>query len=236
VFLFLLSFPLLFLFEDLPLDKPLERAFTEVGFALDPDTRLRNHREHFSSNYLMHLFDAISAAFYHGEYRMAQYVVHQTVHPSHAMYAEISASRFCLAYTTQGGGFSHAPAGYSHEGAKTKEKEDPQYYTNLQEELANDPQFLIRVEENFDKMSRKSDKYGNCDKLLEKEDEVREMLKAFVEQASTGMADADADKTEIRSMKDIEEEIGATDPLMEIMRLAEELSDEDEDEDTETEI
>ena len=112
----------------LPANQGVERPMTEVGYATKPTDRLKQHRSHSSSNYLMNLVEAIFIS--RGtKYKMQHYVVFECIHIPHAMFAEILYSRLGLCYTTQGGGFSHHAAGESHGGV---EKVALQYWENMQ--------------------------------------------------------------------------------------------------------
>ena len=123
------------------MDEHLDRPLCEIGYAIVPIEHVEQHSKHTSSNYLMNLTDAICKVKF-GKYRIAQYIVLHTVHLTHAMYAEIIASRIGLAYTAVGGGWCHFMAGVSHQGAETV---GDKYYSTMQERLMKDLAFLCEA-------------------------------------------------------------------------------------------
>ena len=157
--------------SSLPADQPLERPLAEVGYATTPIERLDQHARHTSSNYLMNLCEAICWVLYGDRYSIAQYVVFHTFHLSHAMYAEIVLSRIVLVYTTQGGGFSHHPAGISHPDANGVGKH---YYEEVEQRLYKDRDFLDRFESHQRKMAELTALYKNLAALPSKEKVMEE--------------------------------------------------------------
>ncbi|KAK0099236.1 hypothetical protein ONS95_006393 [Cadophora gregata] len=197
-------------------DEPLERPLCEVGFAKTPHERLAQHAAHTSSNYLMNLAEAICMTHNHlSQYRIKQYVVHHLAHHTHAMYDEILASRFALVYTSQGGGFSHYPAGISHKGAEKTEK---QHYNAQQELLARDPSFHKRVAEQLDKMKAVAEFY-------ERFVEVSKQHRESIEKVALAARALDKKCDEVAEQQARERQIWAelTDPILDFMDFAEEL-------------
>lgn len=96
---------------------PLEVPLVEFGYAAAPVTRLRQHREHQSSNYIMNLAEAICLTLFGFDYPMEQYVVFHIFRVEQAVAAEILFTRLGQGYTADGGGFSHALAGRSNDSA-----------------------------------------------------------------------------------------------------------------------
>jgi len=145
---------------------------------------------------------------------MAQYVVFHIFHLSHAMFAEIVLSRIGLVYTTQGGGFSHHPAGISHPDAKGVGKD---YYENMETRLYKDPEFLGRFESHQSKMAELAELYKNLAALPAMEKAVEEELR----QVAQAMKRALEEKAQQKER--LEEMLKATEPYMRLLELAKEL-------------
>lgn len=64
-----------------PLYAPLSVPVIEIGFSNDPDRRLRQHRHHESSNYLMNLAEAIFEKEYPGAFRLQQNIIYACFRP-----------------------------------------------------------------------------------------------------------------------------------------------------------
>jgi hypothetical protein len=151
--------------KDLDPESRLARCGSEVGYATKPGDRLKQHLDHKSSNYLMNLTDSICKRF--SNYKINQYVTFLTAHPAHAMFAEILASRIGLAYTTQGGGVCHHPAGQSHGGITDIGAE---VFEELQQYLQDDPRFISRAQADMKAMDDKTKFYEDFTALIKKEE------------------------------------------------------------------
>lgn len=173
--------------ESLPQDKPLQRPLAEVGYATETYNRLRDHQRHSSSNYLMNLMEAIFIS-RDTPYKMAQFVVFECIHPSHAMFAEILYSRMALCYIKQGGGFSHFPAGRSHRGAKHMA---PEYWAKAQE-VYNSPQFTVNLEDEVRKTMEATAIYKGILASIKQqkiiEDKLRKTINEFLSDEHMPMA------------------------------------------------
>lgn len=98
---------------------PFAVPLCEVGWSVDPLTRLRSHERHSRSNYIMNLFEAICGVLYPGShYRMAQEVIYLVYRPEQAFAAEIFFKRACQGYIDRGSGFSHHGAGTNNDIAR----------------------------------------------------------------------------------------------------------------------
>jgi hypothetical protein len=128
-----------------PAGDPLSRPLSEVGYATYPDHRLKQHRMHDSSNYIMNIVDAICRADF-PNYKISQFVIFRLFDPMQGRLAEILFTRFAQGYITHGGGFSHAQAGASffhandlpigdYKKLKIKAQRDPIYLARLQKEV-----------------------------------------------------------------------------------------------------
>lgn len=200
--------------SSLPADQPLERPLAEVGYATTPIERLDQHARHSSSNYLMNLCEAICWVLYGDRYSITQYVVFHSFHLTHAMYAEIVLSRIGLVYTTQGGGFSHHPAGISHPDAKGVGKD---YYTDVEERLYDDSDFLDRVGSEIRKKEELAALYKRVVTIAAEEEvlveELRHMKRA-IEQAM---------EEDARQKERLEGMLKDTEPFMKLLQLAKDL-------------
>lgn len=200
--------------SSLPADQPLERPLAEVGYATTPIERLDQHARHSSSNYLMNLCEAICRVLYGHRYSIEQYVVFHNFHLTHAMYAEIVLSRIGLVYTTQGGGFSHHPAGISQPGANGVGKN---YYTDLEERSFADSDFLELVESELRRKNELAELYkGLVTTAAEQEALVEDLrlLKRSIEQA---MEEDAQQKERLKGM------LKDTEPFMKLLQLVKEL-------------
>ena len=99
-------------------DEPLPGCLSEVGYTYTTETRLRNHREHRSSNYIMNLFDSALALKWPQRFTVHQFVIFLCVDATQGSTAEILFTRLAVGYTGNGGGFTHYPPGRSNESVQ----------------------------------------------------------------------------------------------------------------------
>ncbi|KAI7311079.1 hypothetical protein KC326_g6419 [Hortaea werneckii] len=102
--------------EEIPKDRwdtPLPGGFTEFGYTHNVEGRLKQHREHTMSNYLMNLFDAICRRYYK-DYVWFQFVVYHIPAPILVELSEMYFTRAGQGYCKNGGGCSHTGAGRSN--------------------------------------------------------------------------------------------------------------------------
>lgn len=92
----------------------------EVGFSINTHYRLREHRKHQQSNYLMNLAESMFKHLYPGLFRLQQLVIYACYRPSHPWFSEIILTQLGQGYTDGAGGFSHYPAGRSNGNAYNK--------------------------------------------------------------------------------------------------------------------
>jgi hypothetical protein len=98
-------------------DKPLPGGLSEIGYTYTTEIRLRNHREHRSSNYIMNLFDSALALKWPQRFSVHQFIMFLCADATQGSIAEILFTRLALAYTGNGGGFTHYPPGRSNQSA-----------------------------------------------------------------------------------------------------------------------
>lgn len=99
---------------------PLTAPVVEVGFSLYPETRLKEHRHHSNSNYLMNLAQACFEYEYPGMFQLQQLVVFTCWRPEQCWLSEMFITRLAQGYVETGGGFSHYRAGFSNGTAYRK--------------------------------------------------------------------------------------------------------------------
>ena len=97
-----------------PIHAPLNVPVVEIGFSNDPRKRLRQHRHHESSNYLMNLAEAVFDMEYPGSFHLQQNIVFACYRPIHTWLSEIIVTQLAQGYVEGGAGFSHEPAGRSN--------------------------------------------------------------------------------------------------------------------------
>ena len=99
---------------------PLAAPVIEIGFSINVNHRLKEHRQHRQSNYLMNLAEAMFKHLYPGIFRLQQLVIYACYKPSHPWFSEIILTQLGQGYTEGAGGFSHYPAGFSNGSAHSK--------------------------------------------------------------------------------------------------------------------
>lgn len=95
---------------------PFRRPIAEIGYSIRPQTRLKEHRMHRSSNYIMNLTEALLKHRY-GGFELTQTVLFVCWSCTHPWLAEIAFTQLSQAYVLKAGGFSHYPAGFSNSSA-----------------------------------------------------------------------------------------------------------------------
>ncbi|KAI9877830.1 MAG: hypothetical protein M1830_002698 [Pleopsidium flavum] len=99
---------------------PLQAAIAEIGYSIRPKTRLAEHKQHRSSNYIMNLVDAMLRCRYGGSFNLKQGVLFSCWHFSQPWLGEIAFTQLAQGYVQGAGGFSHYPAGFSNGSAWSK--------------------------------------------------------------------------------------------------------------------
>ena len=97
-----------------PYHAPLSVPVIEIGFSNDPHNRLRQHRHHESSNYLMNLAEAAFEVAYPGAFRLQQMIIYACFRPIQPWLSEIVLTQLAQGYVEGAGGFSHEVAGRSN--------------------------------------------------------------------------------------------------------------------------
>lgn len=104
---------------------PLAAPVTEIGFSINWQKRLREHRHHQNSNYLMNLAEALFRYLYPESFRLQQLVIYTCYTPSQCWFSEVILTQLGQGYTDAAAGFSHYPAGRSNGSAyKQTAKQD----------------------------------------------------------------------------------------------------------------
>ena len=96
---------------------PFKAPVVEVGYSIDSKKRLREHRNHRSSNYLMNLAEAMFQYLYPDLFPIRQAIIYACYRPMQPWLSEIMFTRIAQGYTYGGRGFSHYPPGFSNGSA-----------------------------------------------------------------------------------------------------------------------
>ena len=104
-------------------DAPFEHPPGECGYSRDTHTRLAQHRNRKSSNYVMNLVEDICAYLHRTgtfvqHFWMHQCIIYLIFRPTQAAIAEIFCSGLLQVWVENGGGFNAYPAGRSVESAR----------------------------------------------------------------------------------------------------------------------
>ncbi len=138
-----------------PVHAPLNVPVVEIGFSNDPRKRLRQHRHHESSNYLMNLAEAVFSLEYPGSFRLQQKIVFACYRSIQTWLSEIVVTQLAQGYVEGGAGFSHEPAGRSNTSSNKRVPTkiwtlfEAQIYANdrmEKEVMANSQQLLDRLQ------------------------------------------------------------------------------------------
>jgi hypothetical protein len=93
-------------------DKPLQFPLVEIAYAKRCIDRLKDHKRHSSSNYVMNLTEAICAALAHEFgtlFAIEQAVIYLIWLPEQTEISEIGFTKLAESYTHNAGGFSNFP-------------------------------------------------------------------------------------------------------------------------------
>lgn len=96
---------------------PLDAPVVEIGFSIDPQKRLREHRRHRNSNYSMNLTQVSFQYMFLDVFHLDQHIIYQCYRPPQTWFGEIVLTQLAQGYTDGAGGFSHYPAGFSNGSA-----------------------------------------------------------------------------------------------------------------------
>jgi hypothetical protein len=99
-------------------DTPFLHPPGECGYALNSHTRLRQHRHHQSSNYVMNIVEDICTHLHTSgilptKFFMHQFIIYLIFKPEQVRIAEIFCSGLLQVWVENGGGFNQWPAGLS---------------------------------------------------------------------------------------------------------------------------
>ena len=132
--------------EGQPVHAPLTVPVVEIGFSNDPTKRLRQHRHHESSNYLMNLAEAIFVMEYPSAFQLQQNIVFNCYRPIQPWLSEIVITQLAQGYVEGGGGFSHETAGRSN--TSSNRIVPPKTWQILEARVYMDGRFMREIEEN----------------------------------------------------------------------------------------
>ncbi|GAB1743773.1 hypothetical protein NU219Hw_g693t1 [Hortaea werneckii] len=101
-------------------DAPLREPLCEFGFSVNLIKRLKDHKNHVNSNYIMNLFEAVAMSLHGTKYAIEQHVIYIIPWGHLCELAEIFATRIGFGMTGLGGGFSHQLPGRNNSSAYKK--------------------------------------------------------------------------------------------------------------------
>ncbi|KAI4268096.1 MAG: hypothetical protein L6R38_007959 [Xanthoria sp. 2 TBL-2021] len=96
---------------------PMVAPVVEIGFSDNVVRRLRDHRRHRRSNYIMNLAQALFEYRYPKQFCLKQHIIYHCFSPDQPWASEIFLTRLAQGYIANGGGFSHHGPGSSNGGA-----------------------------------------------------------------------------------------------------------------------
>ncbi|KAI7280795.1 hypothetical protein KC343_g530 [Hortaea werneckii] len=96
----------------------------EFGFSINLIKRLKEHKNHVNSNYIMNLFEAVAISVHGSKYAIEQNVIYIIPWGHLCELAEIFATRIGFGMTGLGGGFSHQLPGRNNSSAYKVSGED----------------------------------------------------------------------------------------------------------------
>ncbi|KAI6839549.1 hypothetical protein KC342_g3418 [Hortaea werneckii] len=105
-------------------DKPLRAPLCEFGFSINLIKRLKEHKNHVNSNYIMNLFEAVAMSLHGSKYAIEQHVIYIIPWGHLCELAEIFATRIGFGMTGLGSGFSHQLPGRNNSSAYKVSDED----------------------------------------------------------------------------------------------------------------
>lgn len=136
-----------------PINAPLNVPVVEIGFSNDPRKRLRQHRHHESSNYLMNLAEAVFAVEYSDSFRLQQLIVFACYRSIQTWLSEIVITQLAQGYVDGGAGFSHETAGQSN--TSSNNKVPTKMWAFFEEQVYADRSFEKEVDANSQRLRAK---------------------------------------------------------------------------------
>lgn len=95
-------------------DQPLKEPLSEMGYSMEVLKRLKRHRDHQNSNFIMNLFEAACERLYPGVFSIKQNIIFLIFDKMHASLSEIALTALGQGYIFNAGGFSFHPAGQNN--------------------------------------------------------------------------------------------------------------------------
>ena len=132
--------------EGQPIHAPLTVPVIEIGFSNNPRRRLRQHRHHETSNYLMNLAEAIFETEYPGAFQLQQMIVFACYRPIQPWLSMIVITQLAQGYVERGEAFSHEPLGQSN--ASLSSTVPAGIWAQFEDRVYEDGSFAREVEAN----------------------------------------------------------------------------------------
>ncbi|KAL8724963.1 MAG: hypothetical protein Q9166_007656 [cf. Caloplaca sp. 2 TL-2023] len=123
---------------------PLAAPVLEIGFSNGVRKRLRQHRKHRNSNYIMNLAEALFKHQYPKMFCLKQHIIYNCWSADQPWPSEILLTRLGQGYVANGGGFSHYPAGHSN--GRSWERRSMNDWVRFEGRMAKEIGFWARLE------------------------------------------------------------------------------------------
>ncbi|KAI6808704.1 hypothetical protein KC332_g12971 [Hortaea werneckii] len=183
--------------EEIPKDRwgsPLPGGFTEFGYSHHVESRLKQHKHHASSNYLMNPFDAICRRYYE-DYVWFQFVVYHIPAPILVELSEMYFTRAGQGYCKNGGGCSHSGAGRSNASGDLYDASDYENFWNYARTSVMDNNISAWKEMIDRKIREKREETATRKRRIALEDELAAKKQAFRELLAPLPEEEEVDRT-----------------------------------------
>ncbi|GAB1730433.1 hypothetical protein NU195Hw_g2029t1 [Hortaea werneckii] len=165
-------------------DQPLRVPLCEFGFSINLIRRLKDHKTHVKSNYIMNLFEAVAMNLHGSKYAIEQHIVYIIPWGHLCELAEIFTTRVGFGMTGLGGGFSHQLPGRNNSSAyrvSDEDWEEAEQAAGRVVDIEQNKKFyarqLQREQESVEEKVKEAEKH---DALVEERDDKRaQLLKAL---------------------------------------------------------
>ncbi|KAI6837485.1 hypothetical protein KC340_g6382 [Hortaea werneckii] len=161
-------------------DRPLRAPLCEFGFSINLTKRLKDHKTHVNSNYIMNLFEAVAMTLHGSKFAIEQHVVNIIPWGHLCELAEIFATRIGFGMTGLGGGFSHQLPGRNNSSAYKVSDEDWEEAEQVAGRVVNIEQkeklYSRQLKNEQESVRAKVKEQEKYEALMKERDEKREQL------------------------------------------------------------
>ncbi|KAL9043021.1 MAG: hypothetical protein Q9180_000170 [Flavoplaca navasiana] len=167
---------------------PLVAPVVEIGFSNNVARRLRDHRRHRGSNYIMNLAQALFEDQYPKNFCLKQHVIYHCWSADQPWPSEVLLTRLGQGYISGGTGFSHHPAGLSN-GRPWEKRSMQEWIRFEQRTITCNTRFWDRLEAVGQRTRRSNERKEAEARLIERIQKLRELVRdtADLELACTSM-------------------------------------------------